>query len=124
MLTDSFGFLLIFLLTLLLALPLGTYMKGVYSGDKSPLDFLKPVESYLFKLCKIEPGRSMDWKKYLLTLLTIQLVWLVPAFIVLMLQGSLFLNPAHVSGMEWSLAFNSAVSFLTSTNLQHYAGET
>jgi len=124
MLTDSFGFVLIFLLTLLLAVPLGDYLKKVYHGDKSLLDFLAPIENRLFRLCKIDPEKAMDWKQYLLALLTIQLVWMLPAFIVLILQGKLMLNLAHVGGMEWSLALNSVVSFLTSTNLQHYAGET
>jgi len=124
MLTDSFGLTLIFLATLLLAIPLGGYMKRVYHGDKSILDFLDPLEKGIFKFCRVEPTKSMDWKQYLVALLIIQLVWVVPAFMVLMLQGRLFLNPAHVPGMEWSLALNSAVSFLTSTNLQHYSGET
>ena len=123
MLTDISGFVLIFLFTLLLALPLGAYMKRVYKNDNSFLDFLKPAENWLFRLCGINPEKSMDWKQYLTALLTIQIVWFVPAFLVLMLQGRFPLNPAHVPGMEWSLALNSAVSFLTSTNLQHYSGE-
>jgi len=124
MLFDSVGFLLIFLLTLLLAVPLGAYLKRVYHGDKSLLDFFAPFERTLLKWCRINPELEMNWKQYLLALLTIQLVWLIPAIIILILQGKLILNPAHIGGMEWSLAFNSAVSFLTSTNLQHYAGET
>jgi len=123
MLSDSCGFALIFLITLLLALPLGAYMKRVYNGDKSLLDFLKPVENWILKICGIDPEKSMDWKQYVIALLIIQIIWVVPAFVVLMLQGKLFLNPAHVPGMEWSLALNSAISFLTSTNLQHYSGE-
>ena len=121
---DSFGFILIFLVTLVLAIPLGAYMKKVYNGDPGPLDFIHPLEKWIFKRCRIDPERSMDWKQYLLALLTIQLVWLLPAFFILVLQGKLFLNPAHIPGMEWSLALNSVISFLTSTNLQHYAGET
>ncbi len=124
MLTDSFGLLLIFLVTLLFAIPLSSYMKRVYHGDKSILDFIGPFEKWIFKLCRIDPTKSMDWKQYLVALLIIQLVWVIPAFIVLMLQGHLFLNPAHIPGMDWSLALNSAISFLTSTNLQHYSGET
>jgi K+-transporting ATPase ATPase A chain len=124
MLADSCGFVLIFLVTLLAAIPLGAYMKRVYSGEKSFFDFLKPFEGRIFKICGIDPERSMDWKQYLTALLTIQVVWFVPAFIVLLLQDKLFLNPAHIPGMEWSLALNSAISFLTSTNLQHYSGET
>jgi len=123
MVTDSCGFLLIFLITLLLAIPLGAYMKRVYNHEKSLLDFLRPVENGIYKLCGIDPAKSMDWKQYLLALLTIQVVWVAPAFILLLLQEKLFLNPAHVAGMEWSLALNSAISFLTSTNLQHYSGE-
>jgi len=123
MLADSCGFLLIFLVTLVAAIPLGAYMKRVYAGEKSLLDFLKPIEKLIFKICGADPAKSMNWKQYLFALLTIQVVWVVPAFIMLMLQGKLFLNPAHVPGMEWSLALNSAVSFLTSTNLQHYSGE-
>jgi len=124
MLADSFGFVLIFLITLLLAVPLGAYMKRVYGNEKSLLDFLIPLEKWIFKICRIDPGKSMDWKQYLLALLSIQVVWVIPAFMVLLLQGKLFLNPAHIPGMEWSLALNSAISFLTSTNLQHYSGET
>jgi len=124
MLIDSFGFILIFLITLLAAIPLGAYMKRVYRDEKSLLDFLKPLENGIYKLCGIDPGKAMDWKQYLFALLTIQIFWVVPAFIMLLLQGRLFLNPAHVPGMEWSLALNSAISFLTSTNLQHYSGET
>src|SRR5260221_1196773 len=109
MISDSLGFILIFLFTLLIAIPLGTYMKRVYNNEKSLLDFLKPLESRIFKLCGIDPGKSMGWKQYLLTLLTIQVVWIVSAFIMLLLQGKLFLNPARIPGMEWSLALNSAI---------------
>ncbi|MGZ3873806.1 MAG: potassium-transporting ATPase subunit KdpA [Mucilaginibacter sp.] len=123
MIADSCGFALIFLITILLAIPLGAYMKRVYNNDKSFLDFLRPIEKRIFSLCGIDPEKSMNWKQYLIALLTIQVVWVIPAFTVLMLQGKLFLNPAHVPGMEWSLALNSAISFLTSTNLQHYSGE-
>lgn len=124
MLTDSLGFVLIFIVTLCLAIPLGAYMKRVYNNDSSFLDFMLPLEKRLFKICSIDPQKSMDWKQYLLALLTIQVVWVVPAFIALMLQGELFLNPAAIPGMDWHLALNTAVSFLTSTNLQHYSGET
>jgi len=66
----------------------------------------------------------MDWKQYLSAIFVINSIWLVWAFFILIFQGELFLNPAHNPSMEWSLAINSAVSFLTSTNLQHYSGET
>lgn len=124
MLTDSFGFVLIFLFTLLLAIPLGAYMKRVYNGERSLLDFFAQFEKRVLKICGADSQKAMDWKQYLAALLTVQTVWVVPAFIVLMMQGKFILNPAHVPGMEWPLALNSVISFLTSTNLQHYAGET
>ncbi len=95
MLADSCGFLLIFLITLVAAIPLGAYMKRVYAGEKSLLDFLKPLEKRVFKICGADPVKSMNWKQYLFALLTIQVSsWVVPAFIMLLLQGRLFLNPA------------------------------
>jgi len=104
MLTDSLGFVLIFIVTLCLATPLGTYMKHVYNNDSSFLDFMLPLEKWLFKICGIDPQKSMDWKQYLLALLTIEVVWIVPAFIVLMLQGKPFLNPGVIPDMDWHLA--------------------
>jgi len=123
MIEDSCGFVLIFLLTVLIAVPLGGYMKKVYSNEKNFLDFLKPVENLIFKICGINPDTHMNWKKYLVALLTIQVFWLVFAFVILLFQGKLFLNPSAIPGMEWTLALHSAISFLTSTNLQHYSGE-
>jgi K+-transporting ATPase ATPase A chain len=66
----------------------------------------------------------MNWKQYLSAFCVINGVWFVWALLILLLQGRLPLNPAHNPSMDWSLALNSAISFLTSTNLQHYAGET
>jgi len=114
---------LIFIVSLLLARPLGAYMNKVYKGRDSVLDFLKPFENFIFRICRIDPSTEMNWKQYLIAIGIINAVWLVFGFIILILQGKLFLNPAGNPSMGWSLAINSAVSFLTSTNLQHYSGE-
>ncbi len=123
MFLNTLGCLLIFTFSVLLAWPLGAYMSKVYRGDKSMLDFLKPFEAFIFKVCRIDPLKEMNWKQYLVAMAVINSVWLVYGFIILTIQGSLFLNPAGNPSMEWSLALNSAISFLTSTNLQHYSGE-
>jgi K+-transporting ATPase ATPase A chain len=123
MIEDSCGFVLIFLFAVLMAVPLGRYMKKVYNNEKNTLDFLMPFENFVFKICRVDPGLPMTWKKYLIALLTIQVFWLVFAFVVLLFQGHLFLNPSGIPGMEWTLALHSSISFLTSTNLQHYSGE-
>src|ERR1700748_1043313 len=115
---------LIFLLAVSLAWPLGLYMSRVYKRERSCLDFLQPVETWIYRICKIDTRAEMNWKQYLSALFVINAVWLIWAFVLLLLQGHLWLNPAHNPSMSVSLALNSAVSFLTSTNLQHYAGET
>jgi len=45
------------------------------------------------------------------------------AYLLLVCQGNLPLNPDGKVGMDWSLAFHTAASFMTNTNLQHYSGE-
>ncbi len=123
MLLNTIVCISIFIISLLLALPLGAYMNKVYRGRKSILDFLKPFENFIYRICGINPAAQMNWKQYLIAMGVLNGVWLVFGFVILVLQGSLFLNPAGNPSMEWSLAVNSAVSFLTSTNLQHYSGE-
>jgi K+-transporting ATPase ATPase A chain len=124
MLEDSCGSLLIFLVSIFIAIPFGLYMKKVYTNEKSLLDFLKRSEDKIFKVCRIDPEKPMNWKQYLIALLFIQAIWILFAFVILIFQGRLFLNPGEAPGMEWTLALHSAISFLTSTNLQHYSGET
>jgi len=124
MVIDILGAILIFTVAVLLALPVALLMKKTYRGERSFMDFMLPVERFIFKICGIDATKEMDWKTYLLTLLLLQVIWFVFAFVILLIQGHLFLNPAHIPNMEWTLAFNSAISFLTSTNLQHYSGET
>lgn len=124
MLQESFVSIAIVLLSFLLAWPVGKHMAKVYKGEKNLLHFMLPAEAFIFRLCRIDPNADMSWKQYAVSMLTLNLAWIIPAFAVLMCQGMLFLNPAGNGSMDWSLAFNSAVSFLTSTNLQHYSGET
>ena len=98
-------------------------MSKVYSSDKNLFDFLKPFERFIFKVCRINPMQEMNWKQYLIAMAMINSVWLIYGFIMLMVQGKLFMNPAGNPSMEWSLAINSAISFVTGTDLQHYSGE-
>ena len=115
---------IIFLLAVLLAWPLGRYMSNVYQEQRSLLDLFQPMEERIYRICKVNAKAEMNWKQYLSAFLVINAVWLIWAILLLLFQGQLWLNPAHNPSMSWSLALNSAVSFLTSTNLQHYSGET
>ena len=120
----STGCIIIFLTAVLLAWPLGRYLSKVYKEEKTFLDFWNPVENYIYRICGIKNMAGMNWKQYISAMFLINIIWFIWGFILLLFQGKLFLNPAGNPSMEWSLALNSAISFLTSTNLQHYSGET
>lgn len=117
------GVIVTFLVTLLIAFPLGKYIARVFRGEKTLLDFLDPFERSIYKVCGIDPQQEMNWKQHLLAILSINLVWFVYAFFVLLVQGSLFLNPDGNPSMSPDLSFNTAISFLVNCNLQHYSGE-
>jgi K+-transporting ATPase ATPase A chain len=122
--TELNGVIVTFLITVALAIPFGKYIATVFKGEKSWLDFIAPVEKLIFRLCGIDPTRQMNWKQHLVALLTINMLWFVYAFIMLLTQGSLFLNPDGNPSMGPDLSFNTAISFLVNCNLQHYSGET
>jgi K+-transporting ATPase ATPase A chain len=122
--TELLGIIATYLLTLLIAIPLGHYLAKVFAGEKVWTDFLKPLESDIYKLSGINPKEEMDWKQHLKAMLTINLVWLVYGFFILMHQDKLPLNPDGNPGMSPDLAFNTIISFVANCNLQHYSGET
>jgi K+-transporting ATPase ATPase A chain len=66
----------------------------------------------------------MDWKQNLFALLTINIIWFLLSMLVLMNMSWLPFNPDGNPSMSADLAFNTSVSFVTNTNLQHYSGET
>lgn len=123
--TELFGIIVTFLVALGIAIPLGKYIAKVYAGQPTCLDgMMSPVERFLYKSSKIQPTESMNWKQHIIALLTINAVWFVLGFVLLLTQGSLPLNPDHNPSMAPDLAFNTIISFLVNCNLQHYAGET
>lgn len=120
---DLLGIITIFLATTGLAIVLGKYIARVFSGEKTFLDFLQPVEKGIYQLSGIDPSESMDWKQFLKALLTLNMLWLVYAFLMLIFQDQLPLNPDGNPAQTPDLAFNTAISFLVNCNLQHYSGE-
>lgn len=121
--TEYVGIIFMYLATVALAIPLGKYIAKVFKGEKTWLDFLAPLEKFIFKLSGIDPNREMNWKQHLKALLTINVLWLFYAFFCLLFQGHLPLNPDKNPSQTPDLAFNTALSFLTNTNLQDYSGE-
>lgn len=120
---EIFGIVLIFLLSVLLAIPIGRYMARVYAGEKTLLDFIAPIEQRIYKICGIDPNKTFNWKQNLVALLTINLIWFIPGFFILLYQGKLPFNPDGNPSMSPDLAFNSIISFVCNTNLQDYSGE-
>lgn len=122
--TEMMGIIASFLITVAIAFPLGKYIAKVFKGEKTFTDFLNPFERFIFRICGIDSNKEMNWKQHLVALLSINMIWFVYAFVVLIFQGSLFLNPDGNSSMSPDLSFNTAISFLVNCNLQHYSGET
>jgi len=124
MTSELLGVVFTYLLTLLIAIPLGTYVAKVYLGEKTWLDFMAPLEKAFFRISGIDAEKQLTWKQNLFALLTINVIWFLLATIILLTQGSLPLNPDGNPSMTPDLAFNTAISFIVNCNLQDYSGET
>ena len=107
----------------ILVIPMGKYMYHIATEQKTFADkVFDPVDRLIYKVCGIR-GENMGWKTYALTLLTANAVMVFVGYLILRIQNFLFLNPNGIDGMEASLSFNTVISFMTNTNLQHYSGE-
>jgi K+-transporting ATPase ATPase A chain len=122
--TEIIGVIVTFLLMVFLAIPLGKYIAKVFSGERTFMDFMNPVERFIFRICGIDANKGMNWKEFLKAMLTINLLWFIYGFFMLIFQDKLPLNPDGNPGQTPDLAFNSIISFVTNTNLQDYSGET
>jgi len=71
-----------------------------------------------------EPEHEQSWKRYAGSLIVFSAVSLLITYLIMRIQGSLPLNPQHLGAVAPALSWNTAVSFITNTNWQNYAGET
>lgn len=109
---------------IVLAIPLGAYIKKVMNGEKTFLSkILTPCEKAVYKVMRVKTDEQMSWKKYAVSVLAFSGVGLVFLFLLQLLQGVLPGNPQGLSGVKWDLSFNTASSFVTNTNWQAYSGE-
>ncbi|OLP61880.1 potassium-transporting ATPase subunit KdpA [Xaviernesmea oryzae] len=114
----------LFLAVLVTVKPLGLYMARVFNGEStfiSPL--LAPVEAGFYRLSGVDPKREQGWLAYTLAMLAFSLAGFLALYAILRLQAFLPYNPQGFANVPPDLAFNTAVSFLTNTNWQNYAGE-
>jgi len=104
--------------------PLGLYMARVWSGAPTWLDpILRPVESAFLGLSGVNRDKGQTWLSYCLALLAFSTASFLVLYAILRLQNVLPYNPQNFPGMSPDLAFNTAISFVTNTNWQNYAGE-
>ncbi|AVR45181.1 potassium-transporting ATPase subunit A [Christiangramia fulva] len=123
--SEIIGAVLIFLLAIIFAIPLGRLISKIFKGEKNWMGFMAPLEKFIFKLGGVDPTKEMDWKQNMKAMLGLNLVFFIVAFLILLFQGLIkFWNPVGIGNWEPTLAFNTAISFMTNTNLQHYSGET
>lgn len=114
---------LVLVVLIALAIPMGRYLAGAFSLEETRLDRLfGGVERLICKVCGIRTA-DMNWKQYATAVLVSNIAMVAIAYLLLRLQGVLPANPSGIAAMEPLLSFNTAVSFLTNTNLQHYTGE-
>jgi K+-transporting ATPase ATPase A chain len=103
---------------------LGSYMAKVFQNKKSPGDrFFKPVERLIYRITGVNPEGEQRWTTYAISVLAFSLVSVLVLYGMQRLQAHLFFNPDHIANVPAPLSFNTAVSFLTNTNWQNYAGE-
>jgi potassium-transporting ATPase potassium-binding subunit len=107
---------------------IGGYMAKVYAPAEAGTPFgerlLGPVDRAIYRLCGVDPEREQPWTTYARSVLAFSLVSVLAVYLIQRVQGALPLNPTGVGAVPAPLAFNTAVSFVTNTNWQNYAGET
>ena len=103
---------------------LGGYMAKVFGAGAAPGDrVFGPVERVIYRLTGVDPSREQRWTIYARSLLAFSAVSVLVLYLLQRVQGGLPVNPTDVPGVPEPLAFNTAVSFVTNTNWQNYAGE-
>ena len=109
---------------LILVIPVGRYLYHIAAGKHT---FADPVfdrlDGVIYKISGIHPHKGMNWKQYALALVGTNAVMIGIGYFILRVQAVGVFNPNNIEGMEPSLAFNTIISFMTNTNLQHYSGE-
>jgi potassium-transporting ATPase potassium-binding subunit len=118
--------IVLYLLFLVALTPvLGLFMAKVFNGERTWLTpILRPLEKTIYRLAGIDETAEMRWSTYVWTLLIFNFLGFVVVFFMQLIQDKLPLNPQKLLGVSVALAFNTAVSFMTNTNWQSYAGET
>ena len=99
---------------------LGSYMTAVYEGR---VRYLAWAERPIYRVIGVDPEVEQTWQRYAAALIMFSAVAILFTYVIQRIQGSLPLNPQHMGQVTPALSWNTAVSFVTNTNWQNYAGE-
>lgn len=122
---DFFQLLFFIMLLTFLTKPLGRFMAKAFTGEKTFLS--KPLgwlERLIYRASGVDPNKEMNWREYAWALMIFNVFGIAFVFIFQLIQQWLPLNPQNLPNVSWHSALNTAVSFVTNTNWQGYAGET
>ena len=112
------------LIYLIIVIPVGRYMYHIAAGKHTFADpVFDRVDGVIYKIGGVNPEKGMNWKQYVLALVGTNAVMVFIGYLILRIQSIPFFNPNGIGGMEPTLSFNTIISFMTNTNLQHYSGE-
>ncbi len=116
--------LVFFGIVILLVKPLGWYLTRVLNGEPTPLSVVfGPIERGLYRISGTSEKEEQHWTTYAAAMVMFNLAGFVVLYLLQRLQGSLPFNPAGMGAVGPDSSFNTAVSFMTNTNWQGYAGE-
>jgi K+-transporting ATPase ATPase A chain len=122
---DFIQILFYFAMLIVFAPVLGNYMSKSLTGQRHFLSsILGWLERLIYKITGVSPEEETNWKSYMFGLLIFNLAGFIFLLLIQLFQSKLPLNPEHFQDVSWHSAFNTAVSFMTNTNWQGYAGET
>jgi potassium-transporting ATPase potassium-binding subunit len=124
-LAGSFEIALTLALVVIAAWPIGAFLADLFDNRRTFLTpVLGPVERGFYRMAGVDPGIEQEWLNYAISMVVFGGACMLGLYALLRRQAYLPLNPQGFAGVPPDLAFNIAVSFVTNTNWQAYAGET
>ncbi len=103
--------------------PMGKYMYHIAVGERTFADpVFDRVDNVIYRVSGID-RKEMNWKQYAMAMLATNAIMVFTGYLILRIQALPIFNPNGIKGMEPALSFNTVISFITNTNLQHYSGE-
>ncbi len=109
---------------ILCAVPLGRYLVRVFNGEATWLSpVLRPLERAVYAVCGVSPDAEMDWATYARCALALTVFGVVIVYVLMRAQALLPLNPQHFPAVSPEIAWNTAMSFVTTTNWEFFGGE-